>query len=153
MSDSTSLPIEKETVAQSVPIQELTAPYSQFLTVSYNPAAHPKQITLLDANGQPVQYTLTPFNQNIPVQIASQLPPNNIPLMATAQNIPPNANVCFICGSQAVDKCSFGISHGRPCGRLLCLTHIIELSSAHGGRYPHCPEHYQHIQQNKCNIM
>jgi len=145
MSDSTPLPKDDITPhASNLMSQELPSPQFQFLTVSYNPAVHPRQISLLDANGQPIQYTLIPSNPNIPVQIAPQLQPHNIP---------PNANACCACGSHAVSKCTYGISSGRPCGRLLCLSHINELPGANGGRYPHCPEHYQHIQQNKCNIM
>lgn len=117
---------------------------SQFLTVPYNPCAHPRQISLLDGNGQPIQYTLVLLNQSIPIQIVPQLQSNNIPH---------DANACIVCGSHAVAKCTYGISQGRPCGRLLCLSHVRELSGGNGGRYPHCPEHYQHIQENKCNLM
>lgn len=133
--------------------QEFPAAQSSFLTIPYNPAAHPKQISLLDINGQPIQYTLVPSNQGIPVQMVSQQQQNNIPVMPSTMNVPPNANACYICSSHAVTKCSYGISRGSPCGRLLCLSHTMELSGGNGGRYPHCPEHFQHIQQNKCNIM
>ena len=105
------------------------------LTLSYNPAMHPQQISLLDVNGQPVQYTLTPVYPN------------------RAVPSPPHGNGCCICGSQAIFKCSYGISRGHACGRLLCLAHNMELSGGNGGRYPHCPEHYQHVQQNKCCLM
>jgi hypothetical protein len=132
---------------------ELAATPAQFLTVSYNPAAHPRQISLLDANGQPIQYTLIPSNQHIPVQTIPQLQSNNIAAMPIAMSIPSNANACCVCGSFAVTKCSYGISRGVPCGRLLCLSHVMELPGMNGGRYPHCPEHFQQIQQNKCNVM
>ncbi|CAF3869325.1 unnamed protein product, partial [Adineta steineri] len=45
---------------------QIPAPQSSFLTIPYNPAAHPRQISLLDINGQPIQYTLIPSNQNTP---------------------------------------------------------------------------------------
>lgn len=114
----------------------------QFLTISYNPVVHPKQISLLDTNGQPIQYTLIPSNQPIP---STQL---------YHTDVSSNANACSICGAQAVDKCWYGTVNGTPCGRLLCLTHIMELPSARGGRYPHCPEHYYFIKKNAlCNIL
>lgn len=120
----------------------------QFLTVSYNPAAHPKQIFLLDTNGQPIQYMLIPPNQPIPPQMVSQ---QAQPYHTGAV---PNANACSICGAEAVDKCWYGTVQGRPCGRLLCLTHLMELPSVHGGRYPHCPEHYHFIKKNAlCNVL
>ncbi|CAF2828685.1 unnamed protein product [Rotaria sp. Silwood2] len=133
--------------------QEITAAQCQFLTIPYNPAAHPRQISLLDTNGQQILYTLIESNQDSSVQVASQLQRNNITATSSATHISPNMNACCICNSHAVAKCSYGISSGRPCGRLLCLSHIYELPSANGGRYPHCPEHYQHIQQNKCHVM
>lgn len=116
--------------------QTETVPQStgQMLTFFYNPALHPRQISLLDANGQPVHYMLTPIHTNSPSNMSV-------------------GNGCCICGSQAVVKCSYGISRGHACGRLLCLTHNRELSGGNGGRYPHCPEHYQQIQQNKCSVM
>jgi hypothetical protein len=152
MSDSTA-PSDTISPPSNLISQEFAAAPSQFLTVSYNPAAHPRQISLLDANGQPIQYTLIPSNQDIPVRTVPQLQPNNIAAMPIAMNIPSNANACCVCGNHAVTKCSYGISRGTPCGRLLCLSHVMELSGANGGRYPHCPEHFQQIQQNKCNVM
>lgn len=99
---------------------------SQFLTITYNPCSHPNEIYLLDINGQPIAYRLIPSNN-----------PNML-----------NTNVCSICGGQAVDKCWYGTVNGTPCGRLLCLTHLMELPSARGGRYPHCPQHYHFIKTN-----
>ncbi|CAF0962837.1 unnamed protein product [Didymodactylos carnosus] len=158
MSDSTLLPtvdpiaVESAAPKSNLISQESAAAQSQFLTVAYNPAAHPRQISLLDTNGQPVQYTLIPSNQHISLQSAPQLQSYN--MAAMPMNVPPHANACSVCGSPAVDKCSYGISYGRPCSRLLCLSHIMELPGVRGGRYPHCPEHYQQIQQNKlCNVM
>ncbi|CAF3772751.1 unnamed protein product [Rotaria sordida] len=133
--------------------QEVTPSQGQFLTIHYNPAVHPKQISLLDTDGQQILYTLIPSNQDIPVQAVPQQQPNHIPTIPNAMNIPHNANVCCICGSHAIAKCTFGISRGTPCGRLLCLSHVCELPGVNGGRYPHCPEHYRYIQQNKCNVM
>ncbi|CAF0745969.1 unnamed protein product [Rotaria sp. Silwood1] len=133
--------------------QEVTEAPCQFLTIHYNPAAHPRQISLLDTNGQQILYTLIPSNQDSSVQAVPQQQSNNIPMIPNATKISSNANVCCICGSHAVAKCTYGISRGTPCARLLCLSHICELPGANGGRYPHCPEHYQYIQQNKCNVM
>lgn len=138
MSDPMHTPVDIRTDA---------TPSSQFLTVAYNPAAHPRHISLLDASGQPILYALVPANQAIPTQ------PNHFAVRQNVMNIAPGANACSVCGNDAVAKCSYGISRGTPCGRLLCLAHVMELPGANGGRYPHCPEHFQHIQQNKCHIM
>ncbi|UJR10925.1 hypothetical protein I4U23_015110 [Adineta vaga] len=143
MADS-SPPVYNEKVpAAATP----TTVQSSFLTIAYNPAAHPRQITLLDSNGQPIHYTLIPSQQNIPMQSHHAIvPPNAMPIL-------PDGNTCCICGSRAATKCSYGISRGQPCGRLLCLTHVMELPGMNGGRYPHCPEHFQHVKQNQCSVM
>ena len=126
--------------------QGLSTAQSQFLSVSYNPAVHPRQISLLDANGQPIQYILIPANQAIQQHSTAGMP--------HLMHVQPSANACSICGAQAVDKCWYGTVNGRPCGRLLCLAHIMELPSARGGRYPHCPEHYDFIKKNAlCNVL
>ncbi|CAF0978725.1 unnamed protein product [Adineta ricciae] len=124
-----------------------STPQSSFLTVPYNPAAHPRQITLLDQNGQPIQYTLIPTNQQI------SMPPAHHSIPPQAVQRPPDGNICCICGSIAATKCSYGISRGNPCGRLLCLAHVMELPGMNGGRYPHCPEHFHNVKQNQCNVM
>ncbi|CAF1141481.1 unnamed protein product [Adineta steineri] len=135
MTDSNSFVSDvKPVITPQIPV-----PQSSFLTIPYNPAAHPRQISLLDINGQPIQYTLIPSNQNTPHM--------------EVNHMAPDGNACSICGSVAAAKCWYGMTSGRPCNRLLCLTHVMELPSAHGGRYPHCPEHYQFIQQNKCSIQ
>jgi hypothetical protein len=128
-------------------------PSSQFLTVAYNPAVHPRQISLLDASGQPILYALVPANQATPTHITAPSQANHLAMRPSMMNTPPSANACSVCGSDAFAKCSYGISRGTPCGRLLCLAHVMELPGANGGRYPHCPEHFQHIQQKKCHVM
>ena len=155
MSDSTSLAIGNRIGVQSpftshssnsISEKSVAAP-CQLLTVFYNPAVHPRQISLLDANGQTIHYTLVRLNQGIPVQIPPQLEPEHNAVVPISMNIPPNANACCICGNYAVDKCSYGASRGKSCGRFLCLSPITEVSYT-GGRYPHCPEHFQkHLQE------
>lgn len=117
----------------------------QFLTVSYNPSSHPKQICLLDPNGQSILYTLIPANQPISPSMVSQGGSHNIGVIQ-------NRNVCFICGAQAVDKCGYGSHRGAPCGRLLCLAHIMEAPNGTGGRYFFCPEHFER-RKHECNIL
>ena len=162
MADTNNSLLDNQTVAECTTApdpsnsisQGLSTAQFQFLTVSYNPAVHPKQISLLDVNGQPIQYTLVPADQAIPPHMFPQAQPHSTTAMPNLMYAQPSANVCSICGAQAVDKCWYGTVNGRPCGRLLCLAHIMELPSAHGGRYPHCPEHYNFIKKNAlCNVL
>jgi len=115
----------------------------QFLTVSYNPSSHPKQICLLDPNGQSILYTLIPGNQSISPSMFSQGGSHNIGAIQ-------NRIVCFICGSPAVDKCGYISNGSAPCGRLLCLEHIMEMQIGNG-RWFYCPEHFKH--RRECNIL
>ena len=116
----------------------------QFLTVSYNPSSHPKQICLLDPCGQSILYTLTPANQPIPPSMVLQGGSHNIGVI-------PNRNGCFICGAQAVDKCYYGAYKGSPCGLLLCLAHAMEAPNGTGGKYIFCPEHFER-RKKECII-
>ena len=115
----------------------------QFLTVSYNPSSHPKQICLLDPNGQSILYTLIPGNQSISPSMFSQGGSHNIGAIQ-------NRIVCFICGLPAVDKCGYESYGTAPCGRLLCLEHIMEMQIGNG-RWSVCPEHFE--QRCQCNIL
>ena len=115
----------------------------QFLTVSYNPSSHPKQICLLDPNGQSILYTLIPGNQSISPSMFSQGGSHNIGAIQ-------NRIVCFICGLPAVEKCGYESYGTAPCGRLLCLEHVMEMQIGNGRCFV-CPEHFE--QRCQCNIL